>query len=139
MIRYALACEKGHDFESWFQSAEAFDTLKSAGMVTCPDCGTKKVGKALMTPGVSPSRKGKDRPLAETSDRERAVAELRRKVEEGSDYVGLNFVSEARAMHEGDAPERAIWGEARIDEAKKLLDDGIPVAPLPFRPKSKTN
>ena len=146
MIRYSLKCPSHHMFESWFKSADAYDALRGAGMVTCPECGTTEVEKAMMTPGVQASRsKAKpdtapDRPLSAPADpREAALAELKRQVEANSDYVGMNFVAEARAIHEGDAPARSIHGEARADEAKKLLEDGVPVAPLPFTPKSKTN
>ena len=64
---------------------------------------------------------------------------LRKQVESNSDYVGMSFAAEARAMHEGSAPERAIHGEARLEDAKKLLEDGSPVAPLPFRPRQRVN
>lgn len=140
MIRYALKCDRGHSFESWFQSAEAFEKVRAAGMASCPDCGSTEVRKALMAPDVLPAgtRAGPLR-AAPVSEREKALAELRRRVEEGSDYVGMKFAAEARAIHEGDAPERSIWGEARIDEARQLVKDGVPVAPLPFRAKSKTN
>ncbi len=67
------------------------------------------------------------------------MAALRAKIEASSEYVGLNFAAEARAIHDGDAPERAIYGEAKPDEAKRLIEDGIPVAPLPFIPVRKTN
>lgn len=141
MIRYALKCDRGHDFESWFQSADAFDKVADAGLVACPDCGSTGVGKALMAPEVRPGRKSEKTPslTAPANEREKALAELRRRVEEGSEYVGMNFAAEARAIHAGDAPERSIWGEARIDEARGLIEDGIPVAPLPFRPKSRSN
>ncbi len=139
MIRYTLSCAKGHEFESWFQSSDAYDRLRKARRVTCPDCGSAKVEKSLMAPSVPAAHA--ERPLAATAEtaREKAMAELRRKVEEGSDYVGMKFASEARAMHEGEAPERPIWGEAKVEEAVKLVEDGIPVAPLPFRPRSKSN
>ncbi|KIN60311.1 DUF1178 domain containing protein [Sulfitobacter noctilucae] len=68
---------------------------------------------------------------------EEALAALRKKVEENADYVGTRFAQEARAMHLGDAPERAIYGEARLDQAKELIEDGVPLMPLPFRPKQK--
>lgn len=144
MIRYALTCPSGHGFESWFASAEAYDTLARAGQVSCPVCGSARVDKALMAPSVRPARKAAaetDRPrLAEpASDIESALAELRRQVEANSDYVGMNFAAEARAIHDGTAPERSIYGEARPDEAKRLIEDGIPVAPLPFLPARKTN
>lgn len=137
MIRYALECERKHGFDSWFQSAGAFDSLVAAGHVTCPDCGSSKVHKALMAPQVRPTDKSA---LSAPADpREAALAELRRKVEANSEYVGMEFAAEARRIHEGDAPERSIYGEARADEAKKLIEDGVPVAPLPFLPVRKAN
>lgn len=146
MIRYTLRCSEGHAFESWFQSAESFDGLIASGMLQCPDCGASDVEKSLMAPQVRPARKAATPQAAEAGalsapqdDRERALAKLRAHVEANSDYVGLNFVAEARAMHEGGAPARSIHGEARLDEAKKLIDDGVPVAPLPFLPRAKTN
>jgi hypothetical protein len=145
MIRYNLTCAKGHGFESWFQNAEAYAALASAGQLACPVCGDAEVTKSLMAPNVRPARKAATaapaRPdlKAPGSDVEAAFAEMRRQIEANSDYVGVNFVSEARAMHEGTSPERSIYGEARPEEARKLLDDGIPIAPLPFLPNRKTN
>jgi hypothetical protein len=136
MIQYALACDTDHHFDSWFQSSAAFDTLVGAGHVTCPVCGSAKVAKSLMAPAVRVSKTALTTPEGE---RETALAALRAKVEASSDYVGMNFVAEARAMHDGEAPERSIYGEARADEAIKLLEDGIPVAPLPFMPTRKAN
>lgn len=140
MIRYALRCEQDHAFESWFQSAEGYDALRKAGHVLCPECGSSEVEKSLMAPQVRPGRKSASPDLrsAET-DKEQALAKLREEVEKNSDYVGMNFAKEARRIHEGEAPERSIYGQARIDEAKKLIEDGIPVAPLPFTPRSQTN
>ena len=148
MIRYALRCSNGHDFESWFQSADAYEKLRAAGMVACAECGATEVEKSLMTPSLGPStRKEAANPPATAkppepsapASRKEALAALKKAVEANSDYVGENFVSEALAMHEGTAPERAIYGEARVDEAKKLIEDGVPVAPLPFTPSRKTN
>ena len=138
MIRYTLNCSAGHGFDSWFQSAVALDGLLTAGHVTCPTCGVATVEKALMAPTVRPAR-GAATLRAAATDQEAALAILRAEVEAKSDYVGMNFVAEARAMHRGDAPERSIYGEARPDEAIKLLQEGVPVAPLPFVPSRKTN
>ncbi|MFT3688158.1 DUF1178 family protein [Paenirhodobacter sp.] len=135
MIRYTLKCAQGHDFDGWFASAAAFDKLHAAGMVTCSVCGSAKVEKALMAPAV----RAEERPLSAPDPRAEALAALRRAVEENSDYVGMNFAAEARAIHDGTAPERAIYGEARLDEARALIEDGIPVAPLPFAGPRKTN
>ena len=91
--------------------------------------GTKKTAKNLPA-----EQKG------EVADpRETALAELRKQVEENSEYVGMNFAAEARAIHSGASPERSIYGEARPAEAKSLIEDGVPVAPLPFAPKRKMN
>ena len=138
MICFTLKCAEDHRFESWFPSAEAFERLKAAGHVTCAVCGRTSVEKAMMAPGVATGTP--DRPLsAPASPAEQALAELRRRIEATSDYVGRDFAAEARAIHDGDAPQRSIHGEARADEARALVEDGIPVAPLPFRTGRKNN
>ncbi|MDO7559530.1 MAG: DUF1178 family protein, partial [Paracoccaceae bacterium] len=76
---------------------------------------------------------------APTSQLETAMAALRKHVEENSEYVGENFAAEARAIHEGAAPERAIYGEAKTQDARALIEEGVPLAPLPFIPKRKVN
>jgi hypothetical protein len=151
MILFRLSCSDGHGFDSWFKSGEAFDTLAAQALVACPVCGSTKVGKSLMAPAVRPARNAASAATAEQSapaagalstpmnEHEAALAALRRQVEENSEYVGMRFAEEARAIHAGNAPERAIFGETRMDEARKLLEDGVPVAPLPFMPQRKTN
>ncbi len=150
MIHYALKCADGHGFESWFQSASAFDKLLSAGMLTCAVCGSSDVKKAIMAPRVGANTanpKVEEQPAAENTrpltgektPAEQALAALKSHIEKNSDYVGKDFADEARAIHEGTAPERPIHGEANREEAKKLIDEGVPVAPLPFTPNRKTN
>lgn len=143
MIRYSLTCNDGHSFDSWFQSAAGFDALRAAGQVTCISCGSINVSKALMSPTVVSDKAALPVPGAPlrtpASAAETAMAALRRKIEDNSEYVGMSFASEARAIHDGDAPERSIYGETRPDEAMKLIADGIPVAPLPFMPKRGTH
>ena len=164
MIQYAIKCTDGHEFDSWFQSASAFDKLVAAGMVSCVVCGGTNVVKAIMTPRVrtgrkaatlpdmgdtretdlpvpsDPTPKPSSNPLSEAKNpAEQALADLRKKVEANADYVGKDFAAEARAMHLGDTPVRSIYGEAGLEEAKQLVEDGVPVAPLPFRPNRKIN
>jgi len=145
MIHYALKCSDDHRFESWFQSAQAFDKLKAAGMVACAVCGSSAVDRDIMAPRVSqgsakPEARAKPAPLsAPASPAEQALAELKAHIEKTSDYVGREFAREARAMHDGDVPLRSIHGEARPEEARKLVEDGISIAPLPFRPSRKSN
>ena len=145
MIRYTLRCAEGHDFESWFQSAEAYDALASSGHLACAVCGGGGVEKALMAPKVTAAKAvaepaNADRPLSRPANpMEAAIAKLREKVERESTYVGGKFAAEARAIHAGEKPDRPIWGEATGAEARSLAEDGVPVAPLPFRPRAKSN
>ena len=151
MIQFTLQCDDGHRFDSWFQSSAAFDKLKANTMVACPICGSNKVEKAMMAPRVADSRsKSRSTPdmgpepapgplSAPATATEKALTELRKQVESNSEYVGVNFVSEARKMHSGEVPERTIHGQAKPEEARKLIEDGVPVMPLPFMPGRKTN
>lgn len=136
MIRYALRCDNGHYFDGWFRSSAAFDTMQVAGQITCTECGSSEVQKSLMAPALPSEGARLDAPRNPV---ETAIEKLRQHVEQNSDYVGLKFADEARAMHEGRLPSRAIHGEARPDEARQLIEDGVPVAPLPFTPRQKTN
>ncbi len=146
MIKFTLKCPQEHSFESWFKSGDAFTKLQDAGMVGCPICGATEVYKAIMAPRVTASRQKSVEPSKEmhaltapASPAEAAIIELKKKIQKHSEYVGSDFASEARAIHDGDAPERSIYGEAEAGEAKKLVEDGVPVAPLPFLPTRKTN
>jgi len=130
MIRYSLRCENAHSFDSWFGSSADFDRLVAAGHIACAVCGSVAVAKDLMAPAVATAA---ERPLsAPASPAEQALAELRRKIEAEAEDVGREFASEARRIHDGEAPVRAIIGEARPADARALVEDGIPVAPLPW-------
>jgi hypothetical protein len=148
MIRYSLRCAEGHAFDSWFAGADAFDALAAKGMVTCAVCGGAEVSKALMAPRVS-TQEVEARATAEPATpprgalstptpMERRIAALRAKVEAEATYVGPRFAAEARAIHER-GEDTPIWGEAKPDEARALIEDGIAVAPLPGLPRAKAN
>ncbi|WP_298680214.1 DUF1178 family protein [uncultured Lentibacter sp.] len=141
MISFSLKCAQGHSFDSWFQSSEAYEKLQQQGMVACAVCGDSAVTKSLMAPRVSRARsKGQPGALSQpASPAEQALKDMRKKIEATSEYVGPQFATEARKMHLGEAPERAIYGEARLEEAKKLMDEGVPVTPLPFKPNRRSN
>ena len=137
MISFSLCCAKDHRFDSWFASSAAFESLLGAGRISCPNCGDSTITKALMAPAVAvtlPPRLAEDR-----TDAQQHLAKMRRHIEENADYVGQDFADEARKIHDGDAPARAIYGEASAAQARDLLSDGVPVAPLPFMPRTKVN
>jgi hypothetical protein len=134
MIRYALRCPVEHGFEAWFSSSESFDDQAARGLIECPSCGSTAITKAIMAPSVVSSRKAEATASAQM-EQHRRMAEMahkiRQHVETNFDYVGDRFAAEAREIHDGEAPERPIYGEAKAEEVKALIDDGIPVAPLP--------
>jgi hypothetical protein len=135
MIRYALVCEHGHEFEGWFGSSDDFDGQAAKGLLECPLCATKAVRKQIMAPAVVGAKKTmQDEGAAKAQMMMQAMGRLRRHVEENFDDVGDAFASEARAIHEGRAEDRGIYGQASPKEVRDLLEDGVPVAPLPPKP-----
>jgi len=146
MIRYTLRCRKGHQFEAWFASSAAYDTQADTGKVTCAVCGTKKVEKALMAPSVAKGEK-KAVAVAQTPTDEKAAViqremmalmrKLRREVEKNAENVGTKFAEEARKIHYEEAPARGIYGEAILEDARALKEEGIDFYPLPALPEDK--
>lgn len=139
MIRYALVCEHGHEFEGWFGASADFDDQTARGLLECPVCETKAVRKQIMAPAVA----GTKRNAPEAAPQLRAMmmeamSRVRAHIEENFDYVGDAFAREARAIHEGRSEDRGIYGEATPAEVKKLAEDGVPVAPLPPAAPKKT-
>jgi hypothetical protein len=140
MIRYALACDLGHEFEGWFSASGDFDDQSDRGLLTCPVCDTHGVRKQIMAPAIAGASKRDAAPnpsvmRAMVMD---AMSRVREHVETNFDYVGDRFAAEARAIHEGASEERGIYGEATPAEVKALVADGVPVAPLPPEPVKKT-
>lgn len=131
MIRYSLRCADGHDFEGWFRSSADYEVQSSACEVACPECGSDTVEKAPMAPAVS----RRDAAPSLDDPRLARLVALRRHVEQNFENVGDRFVKEARAIYEGNAEDRGIYGEARLDEVRELIEDGVPVAPLPDVPR----
>ena len=159
MIHYHLRCERGHAFESWFQSSSAYETQEKRKLVNCPACGSAKVERAIMAPQIV-SKKSRERkepapaPVAATSTEVTAPAstpllmaqerELRMKLKElrdhivkNADNVGERFPNEARKMHYGDIEHRPIYGEASPEEARSLIEEGVEVSPLPVLPDDR--
>jgi hypothetical protein len=155
MIHYNLRCERGHAFESWFQSSSAYESQEKRKLVNCPACGSAKVERAIMAPQIV-SKKSRDRaapaaapstevttpsstPLMMAQERElRAkLKELRDHIVKNADNVGERFPNEARKMHYGDIEHRPIYGEASPDEARSLIEEGVEVSPLPVLPDDR--
>ncbi|MFC3068995.1 DUF1178 family protein [Phenylobacterium soli] len=139
MIRYALVCDHDHEFEGWFGSSADYDQQQARGLVECPVCASKTVRKQIMAPAVVGARKTvQDEAPRRAQMMMEAMGKLRAHVEENFDDVGDAFASEARAIHEGRAEDRGIYGQASPKEVKELVEDGVPVAPLPPKPPQKT-
>ncbi|MBN7757703.1 DUF1178 family protein [Nitratireductor aquimarinus] len=137
MISFNLICEHDHAFEAWFRNNADFDEQKKRDLVSCPQCGSTKVEKALMAPAVSTGKKRDQIALAMGEKQKQALAQLKelsKKVRENADYVGDKFAEEARKIHFGETEARGIYGEATTDEAKALVDEGVEFLPLPVFP-----
>jgi hypothetical protein len=131
VIVYSLQCAKGHAFEGWFRDSAAFDAQSAEGKLVCPLCDTRKVHKAPMAPAL-PSAVGARKEAPEDVRKMRQfMSGLRKYVQENAEYVGPKFPDEARRIHYGETEERHIYGEASLDEARELIEEGVDVAPLP--------
>jgi hypothetical protein len=159
MIRYALICRQGHEFESWFQDSAAYDKQAKRGLVSCPLCGSAKVVKAIMAPRLSATAKRRSKaieapetapeaapasapaPVAMISPQEQEIRaklkEFRDHLTKNADNVGAKFPEEARKMHYGEIEHRSIYGVASPEEAKELSEEGIEFHPLPSLPDER--
>ena len=143
MIVFDLACPQGHVFEAWFGSSADFDDQQTRGLIACPLCGSSEIAKAVMAPAVGAKgnsgntgralamRNGPP-PPAEIKAMLAKLADAQAKLLAKSENVGSGFADTARAIHVGDAPERAIHGQASVAEARSLIQDGVQVTPLPL-------
>jgi hypothetical protein len=166
MIRYALACDRDHEFESWFPSSDAYDDQQKRGLVACPFCGSHKVEKQIMAPRIArtddrgarpepalpvpvpapakpdaPETSPAPQPVALFSEKERELRAMfkafREHVEKNAEHVGGRFPDEARRMHHGEIEHRSIYGEATPGEARELIEEGIEIHPLPIVPDER--
>ena len=154
MIKYALACEAGHGFETWFRSSDDYEKQRKRKLVECPACGSAEIEKQIMRPSVARTDKSGSRAPVEAPvapEQPQAVAmlspreqflreklrELRDHVTKNADYVGDKFPDLARQMHYEEIDQRSIYGEAKPDEVKELIEEGVGVQPLPVLPEDK--
>lgn len=159
MIVYDLACSDGHRFEGWFGSSSDFEDQRARGLLACPSCGTSEVSKAPMAPAVPAKGNSRQEVLPpeapqpphqvmantpmppEVQKALAALAKVQAEVLRNSTWVGDRFAEETRKMHYGERDAAPIHGQASLAEAKALVEEGVPVAPLPFpvAPPEKLN
>jgi hypothetical protein len=140
MIRYALACDRAHEFEGWFGSSEDYEIQTAAGQIGCPTCGSTAVTKQIMAPMVAGTKRNTPDMTPQARDvMMQAMAEVRQHVEDNFDYVGEDFAAEARAIHAGKSEDRGIYGEASQAEVRELAGEGVNIAPLPPAPMKKAS
>ncbi|MBY5413031.1 DUF1178 family protein [Rhizobium leguminosarum] len=139
MIRYSLTCDNAHEFEGWFSESADFDRQVETGFLTCPVCHSAGISKLLMAPSVSTARKKDEiQTLAMDAMRRDALQKLKEAVaavKANSEDVGAQFPEEARKIHYGEADARGIIGQATVDEAQALLEEGIEIAAIPVLPE----
>ncbi|MBP5857397.1 DUF1178 family protein [Marivibrio halodurans] len=139
MISFNLRCSKDHEFEGWFHDSTSFEKDLKRRRIECPVCGDSNLERALSAPNIASSEQ-RD---AARRDRDRAMREtlraFRRHVETNAENVGERFAEEARRIHYGETEKRAIYGEASADETRDLVEEGVPVAPIPWIEEAKDN
>lgn len=131
MIRYNLICEREHEFEGWFSSSADYDDQAASKLLGCPICGSVKVEKAIMAPAVKTARKTEARAEQAAKTMSVVAAKIRENIGKNCDNVGDNFAEEARAIHYGEKPSRAIYGSATPEDSSALKEEGIEAHPLP--------
>lgn len=142
MIHYTLLCEHDHEFDGWFGSSVGFDEQAARGDISCPQCGSTTVRRGLMAPNVAGTKKSKAGAGAAAPDAKQVVnmmAAFRKHVEANFENVGDKFADVARAIHYQEEPPRAIYGDATLEDAAALIEEGVEVAPLPGVSRKQTN
>ncbi|MCZ8184362.1 MAG: DUF1178 family protein [Beijerinckiaceae bacterium] len=141
MIRYALICDAGHAFESWFRDSESFDRQVRRGQVNCPTCQSARISKQIMAPAVATRKEEAGQPMvmpaAPDAEIRQMLRALREQIEANAEHVGPRFAEEARKIHYGETEERAIYGTTSIKEAAALHEEGIEVMPIPVLPDDR--
>ncbi|MFD1789052.1 DUF1178 family protein [Sphingomonas floccifaciens] len=131
MILFDLKCAGGHVFEAWFKSSGSYDEQRAGGLIACPVCSDTDIGKAVMAPNVAAKgNRGEAPSPAAIKAAIAAIASAQAEAIKDSQWVGTAFADTARAMHSGEKPVTAIHGQATRAEAKALVEEGVPVAPL---------
>tara|TARA_B100000902_G_C26782063_1_gene655562 strand:+ start:68 stop:499 length:432 start_codon:yes stop_codon:yes gene_type:complete len=137
MILFDLNCDNGHTFEAWFASSEEYEKQTKKKLINCPLCNSNKIKKALMAPnlkGTKKSNKNLEQKKAHEESRKinRKIKELKKFVEKNTEDVGKSFTEEAKKIYYGETKPRSIRGETTKEQAKELLEEGIPIAKLPW-------
>ena len=137
MIVFNLDCSDcAFSFEGWFENTNDYKKQIKNGLLTCPSCNSTQIKKGLMAPNVSKKTNSK------ISKKNKSIAsnvkKLKKIIEKEFDYVGDKFTDEAKKIKYGEAKDRAIYGEASVEQTKELIDEDIDILPLPFSTK-KTN
>jgi hypothetical protein len=136
VIVFDLKCGAGHVFEAWFGSSADYESQRERALIACPMCGDSAIDKAVMAPNVTAksNRRSEASPTGKPDPRQlmAALAEAQAKMLEGSKWVGVAFADKARAMHLGEEAHAPIHGQASVEEAKALIEEGVAVAPLPL-------
>lgn len=152
MIVFELQCGQRHRFEGWFASAEAFERQHAAGEIGCPVCADPTILKVPSARIQRAKGAASDRvpPATTESSGHPAKSQVAAKPAPGqqmtlaafidhvlvnSEDVGERFAEEARRIHRDEAPRRSIRGQSTPEETEALLEEGVPVFPLPIPPK----
>ena len=138
MIVFNLVCsECEYPFEGWFDDTKSFNNQKKRKLINCPNCESSNVSKALVAPNVS--KKSNSKIIKNKKTVASNIKKIKKIIEKNFDYVGDNFFEEAKKIKYGETKDRPIYGEATVEETKKLIEEEINITPLPFQSSKKNN
>ena len=138
MIVFNLLCiECDYSFEGWFDNTLAFNKQKKNKLISCPNCESLNIKKALVAPNLG--KKSNSKIFKNQKTLASNIKKIKRIVEENFDYVGDKFTDEAKKIKYGETNDRPIYGEATIDQAKELIEEEIKITTLPFQSSKKNN
>jgi hypothetical protein len=147
MIVFELSCEKQHRFEGWFASGDAFDQQSMRGQLCCPVCSSSQVNKLPSSKIKRAEQVRVPQPKSESetnvqtampnAEQRAQLMALVDQILQNTENVGPKFADEARKIFHKEAPERAIRGVATADETRELIEEGVPVLPLPVPPQNE--
>jgi len=138
MIVFNLLCiECDYSFEGWFDNTLAFNKQKKNKLISCPNCESLNIKKALVAPNLG--KKSNSKIFKNQKTLASNIKKIKKIVEENFDYVGSKFTDEAKKIKYGETNDRPIYGEATIDQAKELIEEEIKITTLPFQSSKKNN
>ena len=136
MIKYRLICKDCETtFDSWFSSSKEYERLKKKKFLNCYICNSLNIGKTLMSPSVFMQKNDSKtyNQIQKYRERIQIISKYQEFIKKNFDYVGENFVNEARSVYyKNKKNSKGIYGTATKEDLKELKEEGIETETIPW-------